>query len=302
MMALNSTRDFHLKTHIDLMKEYTINESLSSADSPYMRCLSNPRPFGQIVADKLKSLEIIKDGSYILEAGGGYGTLMSGFLDFSGNMIEKAVLADLSKELLLRQKKQLEKWRGKCLFVHADIHEMIGAINGIDLIIMNEMIGDLDTITGLNASNLSGEAAEIVEKYGLEIPDDSDFNLNSGAIRAVETICKKGIPAFISEHSSDPIIPIDMPWLANGLACDSYPREIKLFAHSEFTIRFSHLEKVAKKLGRQTLTGSYIELAGIKNPPSFKFIFTTGACSTQEQEIIYEFLDHIREYRWLIIL
>jgi hypothetical protein len=32
-----------------------------------------------------------------------------------------------------------------------------------------------------------------------------------------------------------------------------------------------------------------------------RFIFTSRACSTEKQEIIFEFLDHVREYRWLAI-
>jgi hypothetical protein len=93
-----------------------------------------------------------------------------------------------------------------------------------------------------------------------------------------------------------------MPWLGRGLDADGWPREITLFEHSEYTIRFSHLIKTAEKLGRKTLTGSYIDLVGLKRKPSYKFIFETGACSTPEQEIVLEFLDHIREYRWLIIM
>jgi hypothetical protein len=32
-----------------------------------------------------------------------------------------------------------------------------------------------------------------------------------------------------------------------------------------------------------------------------RMIFTSRACSTERQEIIFELLDHIREYRWLTI-
>jgi hypothetical protein len=32
-----------------------------------------------------------------------------------------------------------------------------------------------------------------------------------------------------------------------------------------------------------------------------RFIFNARACSTDEQALVFEFLDHVREYRWMII-
>jgi len=32
-----------------------------------------------------------------------------------------------------------------------------------------------------------------------------------------------------------------------------------------------------------------------------RFIFNARACSTDEQALVLEFLDHVREYRWMII-
>jgi hypothetical protein len=302
MADINSTREFHRKTPVDLMKEYTINESLSSIDSPYMVCIENPRPFGQIVAEKLKGFGLLPQGSTVMEAGGGYGSFMEAMLSSNKNLVKKVLMADLSPELLRTQHKRLEPFREMVSFINADIHEILSAIKGIDLLIMNEVIGDLDTMTGLKPGNLPMPARNVIEKYGLDTPGSMPFCLNIGAINVVEAICEKGFSAFLSEHSSDPLIPHDMPWLEKGLELNSYPREIKLFAHSEYTIRFTHLIKAAHTLGRKTLTGSYIDLVGLKRKPSYRFIFETGACSTPEQAIILEFLDHIREYRWLVIL
>jgi hypothetical protein len=302
MPKINSTKEFHRKTSVDLMKEYTINESLSSIDSPYMSMLESPRPFGRIVAEKLEGLGILKQGSSVMEAGGGYGSFMQAMLSSHLNLIRRVVMADLSHDLVKKQRKRLEPFKDMVSFLNADIHEILPAISGVDLIILNEVIGDLDTMTGLDPGALPREMSLLTDKYGLDIPESATFSLNTGAIKAIEEICSKGIPAYISEHSCDPLIPEDMPWLARGLELDGYPREIRLFAHSEYTIRFGHLISVAKYFGRRTMTGSYIDLVGLKRKPSYKFIFETGACSTPEQEIILEFLDHIREYRWLVIL
>jgi hypothetical protein len=301
MADINSTREFHRKTHVDLMKEYTINESLSGVASPYMALLETPRPFGQIVAERLKGLGLMPQGLTVMEAGGGYGSFMEAMLSSNGSLIKKVLMLDLSLELLKKQKKRLEPFRDKVFFINADIHEILPAISRIDLIIMNEVIGDLDTMADLEPGNLLDEISLLINKYGLYIPDHGTFSLNIGAIKVVEAICSKGIPAYISEHSCDPVIPKDMPWLAKGLDLDGYPREIRLFAHSEYTIRFGHLIRVAQYFGRKTLSGSFAELVGLRNRPSYRFIFEAGACSTPEQEIILEFLDHIREYRWLII-
>ena len=92
-----------------------------------------------------------------------------------------------------------------------------------------------------------------------------------------------------------------MPFLVKGLATGGWPREIRLTAHSEYTIRFSHLEQVARALGRKVETGSLLELIGYSNVEKARFIFNARACSTDEQALVFEFLDHVREYRWLII-
>jgi hypothetical protein len=301
MMELNSTREYHLKSDIDLMREYTINESLSSHDSHYMACIEEPRPFGQIVAEKFEGLGLLKQGSTIMEAGGGYGSFMEAMLSCSRGLIKKVLMADLSPALLKRQMRRLEPFRDMVTFINADINEMLPAINGIDLVIMNEMIGDLDTVAGLEPGSLPDGISALICKYGLDMPESGKFSLNTGAIKAVEAICAKGFPVYISEHSCDPIIPEGMPWLASGLDLDGWPREIKLFNHSEYTIRFSHLIKVARHFGRRTISGSYAELVGVRNRPFYRFMFESGACTTSEQEVVLEFLDHIREYRWLII-
>ena len=236
-----------------------------------------------------------------MEIGGGYGSLMKGLLGAYSPLIRHVFMLDLSKKLLNVQRKKLRHWKNLISFINADATEIMDGLQNIDLIILNEMIGDLPTWMNLDAQNLPNDAAELVEKYELEIPGKGLFNLNISAIKIMEQVCKKGIPAFLSEHSSDPIIPEAMEFLKDGVTLNGFPREIKLFGHSEFTIRFSHLIKVADAFGRKAATGSLADLVGIKNTEQMRFIFTSRACATEEQEIIFELLDHIREYRWLVI-
>jgi len=301
-MGINSTRGFHREIPVDLMKELTVCESLASRTSPSVGALKLEKPYGELLGDFLVGMGLLTPCSVLLEIGGGYGSLMDALLSSHGELIEKVFMVDLSPGLLKRQRERLKGHIGKASFVRADIHELKGSAKGrLDLIIINEVIGDLDVATDLDPSSLPRDISRTISQYDLEIPQEGPFNLNIGAIRLVETLCRLGVPAFISEHSSDPIIPADMGYLAEGLALDSFPREIRLYAHSEYTIRFSHLMKVARSLGRTVSTGSMAELLGLRDTNRLRFIFTRKACMTQEQEIVLEFLDHVREYRWMTI-
>jgi len=301
MAEVNSTAQFHRATPIDLMKEFTICESFSRIDSPYTVALEKPRSYGAMVGDFLVREGLLKEGTTVCEIGGGYGSLMQGLLNEYGHLIDRVCMLDLSKGLLKRQLERLAPWSSKITSVQADAHEMIGAISGIDLLILNEMIGDLDTMTGIDPADIPEEAGEIIRAYNLDVPACESFCLNIGAIRIVEAICRRSIPAFLTEHSSDPIIPDDMRYLEKGLKLDSYPREISLYKHSEFTIRFSHLMRVAAVCGKTSRTGSLLDLLPVRRTGDLRMIFTSRACGTDRQEIIFELLDHIREYRWLTI-
>ena len=301
MAQIYSTSTFHRTVPIDLMKEFTICESFSRADTEYCVALERPAAYGSMIGEFLIRQGTLRQGSTIVEIGGGYGSLMNGFLSAHAEMVKKVIMVDLSEGLLRRQKKTLERWHEKVRFVRADIHELSGAIRGADLIIMNEVIGDLDTMINIDPEDLPHQVRLLVDSYGLDIPSQGCFNLNIGAIKLIESICGKGIPIFLTEHSSDPIIPQDLGFLSRGLDLDSYPRKIDLFKHCEYTIRFSHLIQTAHALGRKSQTGALLDLISIKKSPALNMIFTSRACSTDYQEIMFEFLDHIREYRWLII-
>jgi hypothetical protein len=301
MAGMNSTHTYHRFLSIDLMKEFTICETFSRPETPYKIVLNQPRAYGCMVGNFLIKQNLLLPGANIMEIGGGYGNLMHGLMSSHADLVHKIFMVDLSRKLLHRQNATLRPWKDIISFIHADIHELMDAITRMDLIIINEVIGDLDTMTDVDPSDIPQEARSLIETYGLDFPKSETFHLNIGAIKLIETLCRKGIPVFIAEHSSDPIIPQDMPFLSRGLVLNSFPRKIGLYKHDEYTIRFSHLVQVANKLGKETKTGALIDLLDIKKSPAMRSIFTSRACATEKQEIIYEFLDHIREYRWLII-
>ena len=59
--------------------------------------------------------------------------------------------------------------------------------------------------------------------------------------------------------------------------------------------------RAAAACGKTARTGSLLDLLPIRRTGDMRMIFTSRACSTERQEIIFELLDHIREYRWLTI-
>jgi hypothetical protein len=301
MSSLHDTRHYHLHHPVDLMTEFTVCESLGSGGSPYLRALGIEKTYGAILGDRLRGRGLLGERCRLCEIGGGYGSLMRGLLEAHGDLVERVVMLDLSRVLLGRQQRALDPWKDRVGCVLGDALEVLPAISGVDLFLINEMIGDLPVWTDLDPKRLPPDAAALIDRYRLGIPEDGLFHFNIGAIRLVEAICRKGLPAFLSEHSCDPIIPREMPFLVKGLATGGWPREIRLTAHSEYTIRFSHLEQVARAWGRTVETGSLLELIGYANVEKARFIFNARACSTDEQALVFEFLDHVREYRWLII-
>jgi hypothetical protein len=302
MPAKHTTYDYHRYGSPDLMTELTICESFASSDSPYMVALKNPVPYGAMIGDFLLKNGLMHEGTRLMEAGGGYGTLMKCLLPAHSTLINSVYMTDLSMHMLKKQKETLKEWGSLIHFVQADILAFLESILNIDLIIINEVIGDLEVITDMDVKNLPDDISELVKEYNLEIPASGRFNFNIGAVRLIKAISKKNISAFVTEHSSDPIIPDNMQFLEEGLALNSFPREVRLYKHSEYTIRFSHLVKTAEAFGRYVLTGPLIDLVGLKNTPDIKFIFTNHITNTERQGIIYELLDHIREYRWLLIM
>lgn len=301
MPRLNVTGHFYRNQPVDLLTEYTICESLSSTNSPYMAALEHPRTYGALVGERLRACGLLHRGCRLCEIGGGRGSLMAGLLEEHGDLVDHVLMVDLSLSFLKTQRKRLESWKDRVSFLNADIREFLPPLTDTCRVILNEVVGDLDTWVDIEKRELPLPVATLIERYRLDIPRTGTFHFNIGAILLVEELCRRNIPSFIAEHAGDYLIPEGMEYLSRGLQSDGYPREIRLKEHSEFTIRFDHLTVVARKWGRAVRTGPLIDLVGISRSPKMKFIFTAGACATDEQEHILELLDHIREYRWLII-
>lgn len=301
MTFIHRTDDYHRKGAIDLCTEYTVSESLARTGSPSLSVLGVKKPYGALVGAFLDGRGLLPPGCRICEIGGGYGSLMRGLLEDLGARVGHVVMADLSRYLLKRQRRALRPWSDRTSFLCGDAVELVSALSGIHCFILNEMMGDLETWKDVDPVRLPHEVERFVRQYGLEIPEEGPFHFNMGALSLVEALCRRGFPALLTEHASDPVVPGEMEYLWKGLTPDGYPREIPLRGHSEFTIRFSHLVRVALAWGRTVETGALLDLLGVEKTPKMRFVFRMRDVSTDEREILFEFLDHAREYRWLLI-
>jgi hypothetical protein len=302
MSSIHRTDDYHRKGAIDLFTEYTVCESLARADSPSLSALKVKKPYGALVGAFLAGRGLLPPGCRVCEIGGGYGSLMRGLLEDPGTRVGHVVMGDLSLYLLKKQRRALQPWSDRTSFVCGDAVELVSALSGIHCFILNEMMGDLETWKDVDPGRLPPEVGRFVRQYGLEIPEKGPFHFNLGALSLMEALCRRNVPALLTEHACDPLVPRGMEYLWEGLTPDGYPREIRLTGHSEFTIRFSHLVRVARAWGRTVETGSLLDLLGVENTQKMRFVFRMRAVSTDEWEILYEFLDHAREYRWLLVL
>ncbi len=81
-----------------------------------MTALEKPKPYGAMVGDFLMQNNILRTGSCLLEAGGGYGTLMKGLLHAHPDMVKSVYMTDLSMYMLNRQREALKEWGNLVMF------------------------------------------------------------------------------------------------------------------------------------------------------------------------------------------
>ena len=124
-----------------------------------------------------------------------------------------------------------------------------------DLIICNEVLADFPTIVNMTMENPKLEeedeetyydAVSLVKLYKLHLPRVTNFNY--GAVKFIEkakSLLDDSGKVFICEHSSETT------------------QKIRVYGHSEYTINFEVLEKVAEHLGFHAKRGSFTEFLGI---------------------------------------
>jgi hypothetical protein len=159
-------------------------------------------------------------------------------------------------------------------FIEGDFLEMDDWIlSGVDLAILNEVVGDFPTACEVPSSMLIEcsdtenvlfqEIRRIYNCYGLVPPVRERFAVNLGAIKAIERLCTAGVPyIYMSEHSCEARTPEALKGLME-LEPTGEPECIRLHGHDEYTIRFSDLERVASYFGYTSKRGQYIDFMNL---------------------------------------
>ena len=301
MIHINDTRTYH-KEHITTLGwELTVCNMLYPEESPCREVVKNNASYGTLLYEFLSGFIDMKQVKSIMEVGGGYGFLMKDFLALCTQV--QVTMVDISPAMLEEQRKNVE---GAVTFIQSDFLELDNILlKNTDCIICNEIIGDFVTVCNITDEILESSSPEIkeckrlIDEYNLDI-QSKPFNFNLGALLAIEKICKAGTKyIYVSEHSCESESKGDFRECV-PVRPTFNPQEIWLFGHSEYTIRFSHIEAVASKWGYTVHRGVYNDIFGCRMTPKLQFILNSTASAKDEYEILRQFIDDMFTYEYII--
>ena len=301
MIHINDTRTYH-KEHITTLGwELTVCNMLYPEESPCREVVKNNASYGTLLYEFLSGFIDMKQVKSIMEVGGGYGFLMKDFLALCTQV--QVTMVDISPAMLEEQRKNVE---GAVTFIQSDFLELDNILlKNTDCIICNEIIGDFVTVCNITDEILESSSPEIkeckrlIDEYNLDI-QSKPFNFNLGALLAIEKICKAGTKyIYVSEHSCESESKGDFRECV-PVRPTFNPHEIRLFGHSEYTIRFSHIEAVARKWGYTVHRGVYNDIFDCRMTPKLQFILNSTASAKDEYEILRQFIDDMFTYEYII--
>ncbi len=325
--GLNLTSDYYTGAHPSLLWEMTICQSLGDGTGTFAKALERPEAYGTLIAEFLsREASLPLKCGEIIEIGGGYGTLMAALLKVLKP--RQITMVDISPTLLQKQQKHLTQY--PISFHCEDIFSWLPTLKRpVDILILNEIIGDFPTITEISRGCLQAcllkpqtepksarlpsalsnrellyEAARLVSTYNLNLDDlPETFNLNYGALLFIEHLAKTKVArAFISEHGCDTILPY--PFSLYPLiqpAGNLNPRRIQLKDHNEYNIRFDHLKQVATALNFKVKRFHLMDLLKVRFDDEINYLLTSKRAINEEQEILLEFYEHIAEYQGILL-
>ena len=308
---LSRTEHFYRGRAPSLFWEMTVCQCLARAGSPYQRALAEPAPYGALVARYLARVTGRRRWGAVVEVGGGYGTLMEAFVDEVRPA--SVTMVDLSPRFLAEQRRALAD-RAGCRFVEADAVAFLERMGEpADLVIANENLGDLPTVVGLRRQEvlraaegatdpLTAAVAGVVRRYGLDLSDAPEmFAFNLGAVRLLEALAGRARVAFLVEHSCDVTLPEPYGFLPLEPR-DGHPRRVPLKDHDEYTIRFSVLEAVARRLGFRVHRFHLAEAIGLRSDEGIRFMARTGVTLSETAEVVCELCAHVAEYQGMVLV
>ncbi len=312
MAEINDTSSFYAGDGApSLFWELTICEALAALESPYQKALDTPRRYGEILAGFLVRELGLQPSWSVVEVGGGTGSLMAAFLE--AVPLRDLTMVDLSPHFSARQREALGG-RGPARFAVADAVRYFQDRDApVDLVVSNENIGDFPTVTGIlreelgralagsPASGPLGQVADLVRRYDLDLSGAPEaFHFNLGAVRYLEALAPVARRVFLSEHSCDPLLPEPYRFLSLP-AGDGYPREVPLKGHSEYTVHFGHLARVAERLGYRVRRLHMAELIGLRRDEGLQAMARTRTTHSETAELVHEFCEHVAEYQCMVL-
>jgi hypothetical protein len=149
-----------------------------------------------------------------------------------------------------------------------------------------------------------GRAAELVRTYGLA--DDvtlapETFAFNVGAVEYLEALAPRARAVFLTEHGSDTVVPERYRELVELPPSDGFPRRIALKGHDEYSIRFSQLARVARRLGYRVERFHLMDLLGLRTDPGARSLVRVPNTQSEAAEVFREFYHHVAEYQGLLL-
>ncbi len=309
--TLHSTTDYHRRELTSLGWETTLCNALADPRSPCRAILGIDAPYGQLLGRCLRRHVPFPAVSHLVEVGGGYGWLMGDLL--RQHPFPHVTMIDISPKLLNVQKDTLGRIRADIAYREEDFldtpHDLL---RGADLVILNENLGDFPTITDLTREDLENPpgtaspelraAGALFRGHDLPIPERASFHVNSGALMALEKLCRAEVPyIFLSEHSCEAVVSIPYRDLIRVPASGN-PECIVLKGHKEFTIRFSHLEKLAQARGYRTVRGPVADYIPFRLTPRVRAILKAPSPWRDEDEIVRYFLEDLFKYEYLLLV
>jgi hypothetical protein len=302
---INDTAHYHREELNTLGWELTVTNALETASSPCRSVLKKPGSFGELLFDHLDTFIPLNTLSTVAEIGGGYGFLMRDFLR-RGSFTRTAMI-DLSPVLLKKQRESLKDfgisfWENDFFSIDASF------FNDFDLVILNEIVGDFPTICEISPDILTYAYGDPVavkisrffQNYAFPVPERT-FNLNIGAMEAVERLCSAGVRyIYLSEHSCEAPVPEEMKRKIT-ITSTMNPERIPLMGHCEYTIRFSYLIRIAEQLGYRARRGQYRDFISVNYSDRVNFILTSHS-QKDDHEIIRQFIEDLFKYEYVVLM
>lgn len=307
--TLNSTKSYHTGSLQTLGWELTLCNALHPEGTPLRKLLTRNESFGKLLYDYLGKLIPMESVAQVIEVGGGYGYLMKDFLEKNGAL--KACMLDIAPVLLEKQREVLKAFPVE--FREEDFLETQASnLAGFDLAIMNENLGDFPSLINLSVDILETRVddkdpvlqwvKELFAKYSLERPEGATFNINVGAIEAIEKFCDAKIPyIYIGEHSCEATVSKEMRSFFQ-IKSTGNPERISLAGHDEYTIKFSYLERVGVFHGYKSIRGPFADFIPITLTDEARYALMYGGHYSDEAEMMSQFVEDLYTYEYLILI